>query len=238
MSHSYGRFAYSRARRLPAPASRYTRPSGGAGRRMHSAGRARAAIAAMIGLSGMLLGVVIAPRVVSGHSAYVRSSPAHGSTVTSAPALLEMWFNAPLFARTDANYVEIVNVADDKVVFRGEGTIDSADNHHLLVGLPATLLPGDYEVIWQTLSALDGDRADGSFLFAVDPAGVAREVPPFRTTADSPSIGPTDRAPRHGGGSGVNGGADLPAWARQTGPAVLLLAGTLAVISLLKRQRD
>lgn len=238
MSIHSGRPTSSQAPQLRARSSRPAHAKLYAVMRKRVAPFGRPAIVPVLGVTWMLLGAMLTPRAVAGHSAYLRSSPNHGATVTSTPALLEVWFDAPLFARPNANYVEILNVADDRVVFRGEGTIDPADDRHLLVGLPTVLPPGDYEVIWQTLSALDGDRADGSFVFAIDPAGTTREVPPFRTTTDSPSRGSTGQEAEPVARDRAEPVTDVPAWARQTGPAVLLLVGVLAVISVLRRGRS
>jgi len=55
------------------------------------------------------------------------------------------------------------------VIDLGDVVLNDDDRTHLSVSLPSSLTAGDYLVRWMTLSAVDGDEADGSFTFTIDP---------------------------------------------------------------------
>ncbi len=131
-----------------------------------------------------------APGRVAAHADYDRSLPAAGATIPRAPERVEIWFTQQLFRREGANVIEVRDRSGARAD-TGDLVLDERDRTHLTVGLAPGLPPGSYAVSWQTLSAVDGDTARGSFDFTIDPdapeAGAAeRDAAPAATGGDSP----------------------------------------------------
>ncbi len=122
---------------------------------------------------------------VLAHSEYKRSEPATGARV-APPTRVDVWFTQDLFRRAGANAIE-VRTADDRRVDRGEPEVDADDRTHLSVAVEP-LEAGTYRVTWRSLSALDGDTAEGTFEFIVDPSVPA----PTAAATALPASPPTD----------------------------------------------
>lgn len=120
------------------------------------------------------------PAVAEAHSEFVRANIPAGEAIRSAPERLEAWFSQELFRREGANALEVVGAGgerfDDGVLL-----IDDTDRRHVSVGLRGDMPPGFYTVTWRTLSAVDGDSAEGTFVFTIDPN--APEATPAPTPA-------------------------------------------------------
>ncbi|HYU18624.1 MAG TPA: copper resistance protein CopC [Chloroflexota bacterium] len=116
---------------------------------------------------------------VQAHSEYDRSEPAAGATVAAAPASVQVWFTETL--RSRGSTLEVVNERGDRVD-NGDARVDTSDpdRKRMVVTLRSDLSPGVYTVRWQTVSADDGDEAEGRFAF-----GIAVPVP--AATAGGPS---------------------------------------------------
>lgn len=121
---------------------------------------------------------------VRAHSEYKRSEPASGARV-GPPTRVDVWFTQELFRRARANAIE-VRASDDRRVDQGEAEVDPADRTHLSVGVQP-LEAGTYRVTWRSLSALDGDSAEGTFEFTVDPS-----LPPPTAVAAVATPAPAD----------------------------------------------
>lgn len=141
------------------------------------AATALAAVAAVT-----LLVIAATPGVAEAHAAYERSSPAEGAVVP-VPATVEIWFTQELFRREGANTITVEG--PDGRVDDGNSILDPDDRTHLTVALAPDLPPGEYRVSWTTLSAIDGDSAEGEFAFTVDPT--APEPTPAGSEATPPS---------------------------------------------------
>ena len=117
----------------------------------------------------LLLAVLACARTATAHahSEYDRSQPAADARIPSAPARVDVWFTQELFRRSGANTLT-VHAPDGRRVDDGAPVIDDSDRTHLSVGLSGPLEPGGYHVTWNSLSALDGDTAEGFFVFTVD----------------------------------------------------------------------
>ncbi len=130
-----------------------------------------------------------APGRVAAHADYDRSLPAAGATIPRAPERVEIWFTQQLFRREGANVIEVRDRSGARAD-TGDLVLDERDRTHLTIGLAPGLPPGSYAVSWQTLSAVDGDTARGSFDFTIDPdapeAGAAeRDAAPGRGADDA-----------------------------------------------------
>ncbi len=124
-------------------------------------------------LSLVLAALVLTPGIrepgrASAHADYERSLPAAGSVLPRAPERVEIWFTQELFRREGANVIE-VRAGSGERVDAGDPVVGDRDRTRLSVGLAPGLAPGSYAVAWQTLSAVDGDTARGSFGFTLDP---------------------------------------------------------------------
>lgn len=96
------------------------------------------------------------------HAFLDHAQPRVGSTVSTAPSVLSLWFTQnlePVFTSA-----EVLNAAGARV--SGKARIDGP-NSLMQVGLKP-LPPGTYTVRWRTLS-VDTHTTEGSFTFQVGP---------------------------------------------------------------------
>jgi methionine-rich copper-binding protein CopC len=110
------------------------------------------------------------------HAAYARSEPGAGAVVSAAPTQVEIWFTQDLFRRQGENWINVTG-PEGAVVHVGEAQIDDDDRRHMRVTLRADLAPGEYRVVWHSLSAEDGDEDDGDFTFTFDPQAQITSTP-------------------------------------------------------------
>ena len=172
-----------------------------------------------------------APGRASAHADYDRSLPAAGSVIPRAPERVEIWFTQELFRREGANVIA-VRAASGERVDAGDPVVDDRDRTHLSVGLAPGLPAGRYDVDWQTLSAVDGDTARGSFAFTLDPD--APELPdPAGGSSAAPAATPEDEA------ASVAAGADDGApWWVLGALAALAASAVLGARALLAPARE
>ena len=97
-----------------------------------------------------------------GHAYLDHASPLVGSTVTSAPSEVRMWFSQPLEPRFTA--AQLHSGAGAVVA---TGGVDTADPKQIVIHVPA-LPPGKYKVLWKVLS-VDSHHTEGSFGFEIKP---------------------------------------------------------------------
>jgi methionine-rich copper-binding protein CopC len=114
------------------------------------------------------------------HARYDHSDLPPDSMVDGQPFTLKAYFSQEMTSKStmtvvDANGTQVDN-AD------GHLDLDDPDRKVMVVTLPA-LPTGVYTVQWNSVSAEDGDSADGTFAFGV---GMA---PP---SADQPAVQPAD----------------------------------------------
>lgn len=210
---------------------------------------------AAVATAATLLAAVLAllPGAVFAHAEYARSTPADGSTVAKPPERIDVWFTQEMFKRTGANTLRVTGPAGEAVP-SPDAVLDDLDRTHLSVALPAGLAPGAYEVAWTTLSAVDGDTAEGVFAFTFDPDAAPVPAPPLpaasapdgeaagagaAATATSPlatAEAGEEAVPGTAPGTAVAvdsgmetaGDAPLPSWVLIAGASVLL-SGALGV---------
>ncbi len=140
-------------------------------------------LALAVGAALLLTGLAFA------HAAYVRSEPGAGAVVATAPTEVTIWFEQDMFRRAGENGLEVLG-PDGAAVQVGAAAIDDDDRRMLRVPLAGGLAPGEYTVNWHTLSAEDGDTADGSFTFTLDPAAAVTSTPmqAVATPTDLPAL--------------------------------------------------
>jgi methionine-rich copper-binding protein CopC/uncharacterized membrane protein len=111
------------------------------------------------GVLGALIGLLLICHGVRAHALLVRTTPEAGAELSTAPALLELWFSEPL--EDQFSNIYLVDALGNEFG-RGASTVDAADSFHMTLPL-AELPPGIYTVIWRTLSQADGHEWVGSF---------------------------------------------------------------------------
>ncbi len=126
-------------------------------------------------LGALALVSVVVTRVYA-HAGYARSEPGAGAVIATAPSEVVIWFGQDMFRRAGENGIEVLG-PDGAAVQTGAAAINDDDRRILSVPLAAGLTPGAYTVNWHTLSAEDGDDAEGSFTFTYDPAAAVTSTP-------------------------------------------------------------
>ncbi len=106
--------------------------------------------------------VLFPPRLSYGHVFPHHSDPKAGSTVTTAPAVVRIWFDGDLEPAFSKIAIEDAN---GKKVDKGDTQVDPADPKLLHVGT-SSLSPGKYRVAWDVVSR-DGHRTNGDFSFTI-----------------------------------------------------------------------
>ncbi|MDP2328696.1 MAG: copper resistance protein CopC [Dehalococcoidia bacterium] len=161
------------------------------------------------------------PMAAEAHSEFVRANIPAGEAVRNAPERLETWFSQELFRREGANALEVVGAGGERFD-DGVLVIDDADRRHVSVGLRADMPPGFYTVTWRTLSAVDGDPAEGTFVFTIDPnapEATPEPTPALEATPAAVATGTPEASPPAAGEVAVT---EFPGW------AVIAAAGILA----------
>ena len=96
---------------------------------------------------------------------------------------MQVRFTQELFRRESENSLEVYGPGDLRVDL-DDAAIDDDDRKLMTVSLQPDLADGDYTVRWRTLSADDGDEADGEFSFtlrAASPTAETGQPPPTAT---------------------------------------------------------
>jgi methionine-rich copper-binding protein CopC len=177
--------------------------------------------AAVIGVAAIAIATAsLAPSRVTAHAAYDRSQPAADAVVRTAPAQVDVWFTQEMFRREGENTLSVIG-PNGQPVNVGSVTLDSEDRTHLFIALNAGLGPGEYVVSWATLSAVDGDTAEGEFRFTVDPSAPEATATPAAKAEASASEQPDEP-----GVSSILAGENSTAF-----PWWLLLAGAAVAAS-------
>ncbi len=129
-------------------------------------------LTAMVALLAPVLG---GARPAAAHAVLVRSNPAAEARIAQPPSTIDLWLSEPL----EPGFSSFELFASDGTPLPVDGVqVDPNDALHLS-GLPRTLGPGLYTVVYQSLSKDDGHEWTGSFAFTVlnpdgsTPAGTA-----------------------------------------------------------------
>jgi methionine-rich copper-binding protein CopC len=103
-------------------------------------------------------------QVAWGHAFPQRADPPAGATLTAAPALVRIWFDAALEPAFSSLRVQ---TARGQPITHEAGQVDASDATLLTARLPP-LAPGTYRVLWSVV-ARDGHRTEGSYTFTIQP---------------------------------------------------------------------
>jgi copper resistance protein C len=185
--------------------------------------------------AAILFAVAIAPPPVEAHAEYQRSSPPADGRVAAAPPRLDVWFTAELFRRTGEHRLTVTGPTGEPAQ-AGNAVIDDADRKHLSVALKRDLPTGTYTVNWATLSAQDGENAEGTFTFTVDSSAsgpTTSPTAPAPTAALSAATAPaTTESPAGTSSSGGTTNGRIPWWAVGAAAAILMSTGITAITIL------
>ncbi|HLH23336.1 MAG TPA: copper resistance protein CopC [Chloroflexota bacterium] len=137
----------------------------------------------LAGLSLATMMLIGAPRAASAHARYDHSDPAGDSVVPTAPTQVQAWFTEGV--RSQGSSLQVTDAAGNRVDNNdGQVDLNDPDRKRMFVSLPP-LPDGVYTVNWVTVSADDGDQAEGSFRFGV---GVNTVLPPLPAGGPVPTI--------------------------------------------------
>jgi len=153
----------------------------------------------------LALGAIVAfPTAAFAHAEPTSSTPAPNSTVKEAPTTVTIIFGEEV--KPDESNIRVFDSKGTEVS-TGKATTDPNDLKKMSVEMKGTDSES-YAVLWNTVSADDGDAAVGSFTFNVNPNGGS-------------SGGTTT-----GGGSGTNTASGVQPWlAALIGVIGLILGG-------------
>ena len=103
------------------------------------------------------------------HAAPAKITPGNGAILNAGPDRVVIEMSQEMTRQAGANDIDVFGPSGTEVTTEA-AVLDSANRRLLSVALPAPLAPGKYVVKWKTLSADDGDPAEGNELsFTVDP---------------------------------------------------------------------
>jgi hypothetical protein len=106
--------------------------------------------------------LLLSPLPAFAHAHLEHASPAVGSTVSTAPKEVVIWYSEALEPKFSS--IEVQDAAG-AAVQSGPATLASDNTAELRVSLKP-LTPGTYKVIWHVLS-VDTHRTQGDFSFTV-----------------------------------------------------------------------
>lgn len=122
----------------------------------------------VVALLSALLATLIFPALAFAHAQPKTVQPGDGAVLNASPGEYVMETTQEMARREGANDLDIFD-ANGNEVTAVAAVIDNSNRSRLTVTLPPTLEPGEYTVRWKTLSAEDGDPADGELTFTIDP---------------------------------------------------------------------
>ena len=133
-------------------------------------------------LAVAILAVGLGSSVAEGHSFLVQSEPAADSVLDESPQEIVLWFSTdidPKFGSVEVKDPTGKRFDNDDLHGRGPRT--------MAVTLQSSDLSGIYTVVWKALSAVDGQRTTGSFVFFIGTQTAPAALP---THLDAGTAGP------------------------------------------------
>lgn len=164
-----------------------TRPTTAAVRRPAPPARPRHRLAALAAAALVLLAPVALAAPASAHDSLTGSTPADGSTVTTAPERVRLTFTDEV---KDLGLTVLVKDPSGASVADGKPRIDG--NAVIQPVVPLTE-PGIYTVSYRVVST-DGHPVNGRFTFTLDVAAASPSPSASSTATASPSQSPTESA--------------------------------------------
>lgn len=175
------------------------------------------------------------------HAEPATLSPGDGAVLAKPPTEVVIEMTQEMARQGAANDIEVFDAAGNKVTTQA-AAIDNADRKKITVPLPPNLLVGTYTVKWKTLSADDGDAANGQFTFTYDPAkpAVPGNTNPLAaalgTTTPAATNAPAAQANSSDSGSASDGAGGGTSWVLLASVAVgMFVLGSGGTFLLVKK---
>lgn len=105
---------------------------------------------------------IIMPDAAQGHAYPDHADPKVGSTLSTSPSMVRIWFDSAL---EPAFSSIMVHIADGAMVDKRDGHVDPSDPTLLEISVPP-LPSGTYRVYWSVV-ARDGHRTSGDYTFSI-----------------------------------------------------------------------
>ena len=105
---------------------------------------------------------LLTPVTAHAHAFPDHADPKVGSTVSTSPAMIRIWFDSALEPAFSSMMVHIDGGA---MVDKRDGHVDPSDPTLLEISVPP-LPPGKYRVYWSVV-ARDGHRTSGDYTFTI-----------------------------------------------------------------------
>ncbi|HWM33536.1 MAG TPA: copper resistance CopC family protein [Pseudolysinimonas sp.] len=181
-----------------------------------------------------LVSLTAAP--ANAHNVVVETTPAAGETLTELPAEFSIVTNEPLLSLEGGNGF-VLRIRDSAGLYYGDGCVRIVDA--TMSATPALGAPGDYTVLWQSVSA-DGHTIDGEIPFTWagdgDAEGVASPPVCGATAPEPTTTNPATPGPGPGAEAPTASEIDL-ATVLWVGGALLAVAVAVAVAIVLAGRR-
>ncbi|MEO7020630.1 MAG: copper resistance protein CopC [Ktedonobacteraceae bacterium] len=185
----------------------------------------KALLAAAIGL-GLLCIIVstafAAPAypTMPAHSKVLSSEPAIGSTITTAPTKVTVTVAENLNPDPTKSNLFVYGPSADAtntLISQGNAQIPLSNQKEMSVSITpnSAHMNGIYVVVWETVSADDGDPAAGAFSFTVNANGVSSTPTPSASQNHTPTPISTS----------TNNASGIPIWASIVVALVALIVG-------------
>lgn len=126
------------------------------------------AMRALIGIIAAAASLVILTSVVA-HAAPVKVTPGDGAVLNAPPAEIIIEMTQDMAREGGANDIDVLDSSGREVTTIA-AVVDNGNRKRLSVALPTSLAIGKYSVKWKSLSADDGDAAEGTLTFTYDPS--------------------------------------------------------------------
>ncbi len=97
------------------------------------------------------------------HASLVRAEPGEYQVLPAAPNRVSLWFTEPL--EPEFSGIEVLDTSGQRVD-RADSSVNPSDPTNMTVNLKS-LMEGIYTVNWRNLSAVDGHRLSGVYVFSV-----------------------------------------------------------------------
>jgi copper resistance protein C len=179
-----------------------------------------------LGLFCILAGVALAAPThltVPAHSKVLSAVPAIGSTITSAPTKVTVTVAENLNPDPAKSNLFVYGPSADAtstLISQGNAQIPLSSPKEMSINITPNSghANGVYVVVWETVSADDGDAAAGAFSFTVNASGVSSTPTP--STSQAPTTPPTST-----GNTTNTTAAGIPIWAAIVVALVALIVG-------------
>src|SRR5574337_510099 len=149
----------------------------------------RLPVAVLLALPLLLL---VAGSVLA-HARLVKSDPAAGTTLTTAPKEVVLWFNEELDTRQST--ITVTNAAG-VVVDLGNTKVNLDDRMQMSVGVRSPLANGVFLVRWHAVTPDDNGVSEGEFRFTLNaPAQATPSLVPGAPTSASATAAPPPPTP-------------------------------------------